>query len=439
MFTRELRGPLLLVMIATTAALTAPLTAALSSRSTQDVSWLLTSGTGIFDESGRPFNLYGVNMFYGEGQRITLADIQAVKGLGFNAFRVEAYWGLIQPYNETLDGIDAAYLTTGISTPFGHAYLPHPPLDTVVQLAVDEGMYVIICLETTPSYPPPRWAFPLMQNRSWGYDIQSEQEYSAMINGTAAKETTGLVNTWHYIADRYRDVPNVIFELLNEPQVSDTSLAGDDYKRFNEAMISGIETAETRQHLKLVEFLLDDSGEQILDGTEDLNESNVIWATHNYAPMASYDPNGNYWHENFTWHGKNFQTGWGNGTTYVAWSLIRLADKIHSWNKPWMSTEFSKNTTQPYWRDWFNTVLQTMSEYHIAGWIYFCYSSDPTKEVGWNIADSETQQMIMPALSPYLPESSPALNEGSFLLAFISAAVLLSIFLTFHYRKKNAR
>jgi hypothetical protein len=368
------------------------------------VTWLHTSGTYIYDAAGRQIRLNGINFQYSQGESLSLSDLQTGKALGFNVFRVNnVYWGLLQPYNESTKGIDSQYFATGKSP--GHTSMV--PLDTVVNMAVQLNMYVIICMQTWSGwYVPPAWAFPSIShagnNAVWGHEsTTTQQAYAALINGTAVKERTGIINTWQFIANRYKAIPNVMFELVNEPIVSTNSLVGSYYKSFNEAMISAIESVETQSHLKIIELLRDRTDNEIIPGALDVGKSNVVWANHLYAPVPYY-PTGSYWHDAFTWHGRYLPAGWGNGTTYVAWRLIRVASLIHGWNRPWMNTEFSKLVSEPHWVDWLGTVMSTMVEQSVTGWYYFCYSSDPTKYLGWNIRESTTQQLVFPILKPYL-------------------------------------
>jgi Cellulase (glycosyl hydrolase family 5) len=361
-----------------------------ASASQNKVSWLHTFGRSIFDETGNTFRLYGVNFVYGEGQGLTLTDIKNAKDMGFNAFRLQVYWGLIQPLNEQLNGVDQSYFTVG-KPPLGVG------LDTVVNWAVQENMYFIICLSwDAPWWPPPEWAFPGMSNDS--------QRFMGLIGGTSAREKIGVLNTWKFIADRYKDVPNVIFELLNEPSVPVSSLASIPYKTLNEQIISGIESVEKRSHLVLVQLLMNDQNGSWIEFTDEaaaINKPNVVWATHHYAPMNSWNPSGRYWHDSFRWNGQTYAEGWGNGTVYAAWRVVRVADRISSWNAPWISTEMSKNLTQSHWDQWYQVVLGVMASYHISGWAYFCYSRMVNTENGWNIHDPTTATAILPLLGSY--------------------------------------
>jgi hypothetical protein len=351
--------------------------------------WLHTSGQNIYDSNGKKVILYTIFMQYAQGSGVTLSDIQKMKASGFNTIKLNVHWGLIQPYNETLKGIDQSYFTTAKS-PLRNG------MDTVVGWAVQENMYVILNLCWTEYFLPPAWAFPGMTD--------SEQMFTGLISGSSAKARTGMVNTWQYIANRYRDVPNVIFEIpLNEPWVSNKLLGGNDYKVFNEQIISAIESVEAKSHLKIIQLLNDAGWTEILDDAGDVNKQNVLWSSHCYYPMSNWDLNGRYWiDQSFTWNGKIIPQGWGNATTYVAWRLIRLADKIHGWNKPWINTEFSKIVTQTAWDVWFRAVLQTEADYNITGWALFCYSSNPNVETGRNIGNPTTGQQIMTVVAPYM-------------------------------------
>jgi hypothetical protein len=72
-----------------------------------------------------------------------------------------------------------------------------------------------------------------------------------------------------------------------------------------------------------------------------------------------------------------------------------------------MNTEFAKQVTQTYWKSWFKIVMDTMTEQQIAGWQYYSYSLDPSKDAGWNIKDPSTQAQVIPVLQDYLGQLHP--------------------------------
>jgi hypothetical protein len=260
-------------------------------------------------------------------------------------------------------------------------------------------MYIIIGASWSSSWQVPSWAFPGV--------LDDAQRYAMLFNGTAAREITGLTNLWKYIANRYANVPNVMFEFMNEPFLTSSTdyLAGSGYENFNEHLISAIESVETNSHLKLVEAVYDsqDDWVELTSGTKDIQKSNVVWVMHYYSPVSSYDPNGSYSvGESFTWNGVNFQPGSYNGSTYIAWRIIRIANMVHGWNKPLLNDEFSKDTTQANWQSWLSSVMQVTTQYQVAGWWYFCYTHNTGTETGWNLNIASVANAVMPILDLYM-------------------------------------
>jgi hypothetical protein len=198
-------------------------------------------------------------------------------------------------------------------------------------------------------------------------------------------------------------------------------LAGNNYKEFNENVISAIESVETKGHLKLIQVLIVVPGwTPITDEAVDVDKSNVVWASHHYDPVGGpdrggWDPGGSYWHGSFMLHGQYFSDGWGNGTAYAAWNVANVAQRVHAWNRPWTVSEFGKRVTQAHWQEWYVVLINTMRENQVAAWIFFCYDHDPTKGQGWNLRDQATQEQIMPILRQYLlsPGEAQVVSERS--------------------------
>ena len=319
---------------------------------------------------------------------VTLSDIQKVKAMGFNAIRLAIYWGLFEPNNEYLNSIDQSYFTTAKSP-------LQAGIDTVVNWAAQNNMYVILTLGWSEYYPPPTWAFPGITD--------SGQMNTGLISGSSARERTGYINLWQCIANHYSNTANVIFEFMNEPWVYDKTLAGTAYQTFNGQIISAMESVETQSHLKIIPLLFDSGWTEILDEAVDVNKPNVLWSSHPYYPATGWNPNGSaYIDQSFTWNGQVIPQGWGTQTQYLAYRLIRLANKIHSWNQPWITTEFGKPVTQTAWDVWFKTELQVEADNNITGWALFCYTHDPNKDPGYNICNPTTGQQIMTVISPYM-------------------------------------
>jgi len=155
-----------------------------------------------------------------EENGVTLSDIQKVKAMGFNAIRLSIYWSLFEPNNEYLNSIDQSYFTTA-KAPL------QAGIDTVVNWAAQNNMYVILTLGWSEYYLPPTWAFPGITD--------SGQMNTGLISGSSARERTGYINLWQCIANHYSNTANVIFEFMNEPWVYDKTLAGTAYQTCRDA------------------------------------------------------------------------------------------------------------------------------------------------------------------------------------------------------------
>jgi hypothetical protein len=392
---------LLILTIAMTMSAIEAFAAQTSQVPTGSASWLHVCGTEICDEQNQPVKLLGVNFIGEDGNGLERADLQKLKASGFNTIRVMIAWKRLQPYGEGLNGIDTRYFTGTDNFPLLHG------LDEVMNWFVSENMYLILTLraggESSPTMPP--WAFPNLTDEN--------QRETALILNETARERTGIMNTWKYITSRYRDVPNLIIELVNEPQVlsnpTSYSLIGSAYKTFNENIISSIESVETKSHLKTVEPLIDlgtgDNWDWPMQGAMDVDKANVAWAFHYYQPMTGWDPSGSYWHDSFTWNGQYYPQSRDNGTIYVIWRITRICDTLRAWNKPLMVTEFGKDTTQTYWKEWYKLVLSTITSYGASGWIIQQYCHNPqyiVDNAGWNIGNPTIQQSVLPIVMSYL-------------------------------------
>lgn len=138
-----------------------------------------------------------------------------------------------------------------------------------------------------------------------------------------------------------------------------------------------------------------------MDGAMDVDKANVAWAFHYYQPMTGWDPNGSYWHESFAWRGKYYPQARGNGTIYVIWRITRIYDKLGGWNKPLMVTEFGKDITQTYWKEWYQLVLSTITSYNPPCWIIHEYGRDPQFQAGFNLGNPTFEQSVLPIVMPY--------------------------------------
>lgn len=339
------------------------------------VSWLYTSGQNIYDSSGNQVKLYTLTIQDGDGNHIGQSDIQEIASMGFNSIRIFLEWGLIQPSGPS--SVNTAYFTQGGSPTIGAS------VDNVVNWAAQNGMYVEICVDYSPTWTPPSWT---------GFSSAGSDTIATDILNNANESQSGINYLYQWMGQRYASNSNVIFEGFNEMTVTYSSLGGTLFANFNNGWITAIEQGEgSNSHLKIAEFLmLDPAYVEIFTSPYVSNtHSNVLLATHNYEPMSSWDPNSS-----------------SEGITYVLSREQAAANAAHSAGYLWINTEWSKATSQNQWQSFYQTVLQGFSQYNSAGWAYFCYDSNPNAEesllTSWNLANSSTAAQVLPILSPYM-------------------------------------
>jgi hypothetical protein len=370
------------------------------------VSWLHTCGTQICDAQNNPITLHGLDLATGDGEGIALSDFQNIQSTGFNAVRFADFWAQIEPTDELYADINTAHFTTGqYPLPSGVG------VDQLVNWAVQTNTYFIFLVCWDNYWVPPNWAFPGVSDDA--------TRWAMLFNGTATKEITGLENVWKYIAKRYANVPNVLFEFENEPYLTSSTdyLAGSDYANFNIQLISAAESVETAPHLKLVETVYNSTTHWVdYPGTVDIAKTNLVWVMHYYAPMQSYDPNGSYWVEaSFTWNGVTIREGWHNGSTYIAGRIIRVANMVHGWSKPLIITEFGKDTSQANWQSWLGTVMQITTQFQVTRWFWQLYGHDASQYPTWNLNTPSVAAAVMPILDPYMTTTTSTFTStGNF-------------------------
>ena len=183
---------------------------------------LHVEGTKIVDELGREVKLTGFNS-YGRwvdwtrntdswnmvppppgvtlGQRGD--DLIWMKAHGFNSIRALMFWEFFEPVEGTYD--EAA---------FAH-------LDALVDACEQLGIYVM--LESThwfwsPQFPGGR-GFPAWTAVDYPATTSGSHDFALDFltnNGSAAAARPKFVNIWKYIAQRYSNRTNVIYDFLNE-------------------------------------------------------------------------------------------------------------------------------------------------------------------------------------------------------------------------------
>ena len=273
--------------------------------------WLHTSGLKIYDSSSKQVKIYGCHIFYGDGNHITLSDIQKVKSLGFNAVRLHIYWGVLQPTGPSSVNT-AAFTSTSDVEPAGIG------LDSIVNWCVQNGMYIILNLDWSSSWTAPSWASSL----SGGTGLTTGDGGAAVNLLGNSQIQQGIYFIYNWMAQHYASNSNVIFESFNKlvDQTSPAPAADiSAFAAFNNGWVSSIESGEgTYSHLIMVELLYDWSSYNYVLTGPFINGShaNICLATHDY-PLV-------------------------DGT--ASWALqcvTHWSSTVSSAGYPWMDTEFS--------------------------------------------------------------------------------------------------
>lgn len=286
-----------------------------------------------------------VNVQTGGGQGFTLQDAQVIRSMGFDTVRLTIKW--------TRRDLNA--------------------YDRMVQAAEQAGLKVIVCM-------------------AWdGYgnvDI-SKVRLNSFYENLFANGASDYAQAWAMIADKYKNDPSILyFELINEPSISDLTRYPTIYKDFIETTIDAIRATGAQQSIA-VPILMDNNWIEVLSPQPDIDRTNVAWVTHTYSPWGDFNPQDRY-----------------SGTQSIINRLTRIANWVKSKGKPWINTEFGKQTNKANWQTWLDLVLKTMTNLGIQGWTFHAYDrADPN---GFSIVDSNrnVRQSALNTLEPYMARAS---------------------------------
>ncbi len=175
-------------------------------------------------------------------------------------------------------------------------------IDVWVNWCTQNQMYCILTVTGFSAHAD--WAIYLSLD-SWLWDDLypdpvSKPEYDAIIRdffdlNVASQDINraAFVNLWKYIASRYRDNPNVLFSIMNEPfcqvEIPDENIAknlGMSYSMFMEEIVDAIRSTGANQIILLdMPFLWDSYWQPTV---QPVNRDNIVWETHAYvAPWGS--------------------------------------------------------------------------------------------------------------------------------------------------------
>jgi len=156
--------------------------------------WLLADGSSIVREDGATMILRGVNLpslgLSGVAPAGYGAYLDAAKSMGFNVIRLPVSWAELEP---SPGRFSAAYLDA---------------VKKIVDLAAENGMYVVVDMHQLKMDGFPPWVVPRLKT--------SDQAAAAFWHNSALQQE--LVKAWKALASLLKDRSAVAgYDLLNEP------------------------------------------------------------------------------------------------------------------------------------------------------------------------------------------------------------------------------
>jgi hypothetical protein len=240
--------------------------------------WLHANSTKILNSNNEEVIWNGIDSrglfgywIYPEEEFINASDVQIIRNYGLNDIRV-------------MIAMDMAVRDQPMGTPTQLNYNPHfwSLLDEIVKAAEQNGVWVSIAFGPTDG----TWAniggfwgdgtgFPQwMYNGSWPYlnkiytndatgRSDAIRDFWNLDDPTAANVRQAFQTFWSDIATRYKDSPNVIFSIFNEPMNkwggpelwttdAEWAHAAQMYQTFIEQSIDVIRNQDGDEHLIIV-------------------------------------------------------------------------------------------------------------------------------------------------------------------------------------------
>ena len=141
--------------------------------------------------------------------------------------------------------------------PSGFSYL-----DRATGWAKKYGIYVILDLHAAPGW----------QNQGW----HSDNPYGISLLWGNRHFQERVNNLWAYIADHYRDEPQVAgYNLLNEPNAPEMDILNRLYREW-------IEAIRSVDHKHII-FLEGNRYSQVFEGLDEPFDENTVYSSHNYT------------------------------------------------------------------------------------------------------------------------------------------------------------
>jgi hypothetical protein len=313
--------------------------------------WLYTSGTKIFNAANQEVVFNGASTATIVGWEPAIypppgydeSSIDVLRSHGLNLIRLDI--GM----NGAVYGIPASQQTPTTIT-FNQGFFPY--IDRLVNECAKVGVWVNICFVMNQMSPLVGWGaqyegggagFPTwMYNGSWsyfnkiyradGYGLSDAiRDFWNINDTTAANVRTAYQTWWKVVADHYKDSPNVIFGLWNEPQGggTDTIWGGTTW--------AGKVMPSQEQGAAMYKIFV----EETVDIIRSVAPNNLIFVNDAYFLLWVTNPKidrPNIVVENHAYNAINLYTDpWGNNPTKDVDYFINLGWR---YNQPFILGEF---------------------------------------------------------------------------------------------------
>jgi len=314
--------------------------------------WLHTSGTKILNEANQDVVFNGVStmVLFGyepptfPSKQYTPSKMHELRSHGLNLIRLDV------GFSSSVYGIPASQQTPASIT-FNQGFFPS--LDLLINECAKVGLWVNICFTLNAQSPMSGWSgittkgagigFPTwMYDGSWSY---FDKTYYANESGlsdatrdfwnindpTAANVRAAYQEWWKDVADHYKNSPNVIFGLWNEPQSSGTDTIWGELTPDGKVIPS--QTQGMEMYKKFVE--------ETVDIIRSVAPNNLIFVNNAYFSYWITNPKierPNIIVENHAYRAINPYTDrWGNNPTNDVDYFINLGWR---YNQPFILGEF---------------------------------------------------------------------------------------------------
>lgn len=309
--------------------------------------------------------------------------LQQLRDWGFKGIRFGVYVGQCMP---TSSSIDASYFARGVQRASGPLQPGEPSgnsIDEIVDWCADLGIYVLLCPAWTSYWIPPTWA----TTASGGVGVtcpDAPDIHVDVLNNPTVR--AAMVDLYAFLANRYANKYNVIFEGFNELE----SQGGDQqaWADFNEMWLTSVEQNEgSISHVKVVELFYNWGQYNYILTPPFITNShpNVILATHSY-PFTE-------------WNDQQQRPT----DTEIDDLALHWANAIHNAGYPWMDTEWAGYYLQSYFGDKWAMLARGMTmfnKYNSVGFGYFTYDNGDPAYLPFNLAGSTNAAAILSYLQP---------------------------------------